>query len=106
MARMLFSRIWFGSPSGATDEQLARILIRGSATIAPWLADNGVRLQDPSSGAMPYSRRTAFFLGGGKAMVNALYATAIKLGVDIDYDSEVVALGFGGDGHCTRRYPP
>jgi tricarballylate dehydrogenase len=87
--------------SGATDEKLARLLIRGSATIAPWLADNGVRLQDPSSGAMPYSRRTAFFLGGGKAMVNALYATAIKLGVDIGYDSEVVALGIGGDGHCS-----
>lgn len=86
---------------GATDEKLARLLIRGSATIAPWLADNGVRLQDPSSGAMPYSRRTAFFLGGGKAMVNALYATAIKLGVSIGYDSEVAALDFGSHGHCT-----
>ena len=85
---------------GALDERLARILIRGSASLAPWLVENGVRLQDPSSGAMPYSRRTAFFLGGGKAMVNALYATAIKLGVDVQYDSEVVALGVG-DGNCT-----
>jgi tricarballylate dehydrogenase len=86
---------------GATDEALARILIRGSAEIAPWLVDNGVRLQDPSSGAMPYSRRTAFFLGGGKAMINALYSTAIKLGVSVSYDSEVVALTFGDDGNCT-----
>ena len=62
---------------------MARILIRGSAAIAPWLGDNGVRLQDPASGAMPYSRRTAFFLGGGKAMINALYTTATKLGVGI-----------------------
>jgi tricarballylate dehydrogenase len=85
---------------GALDERLARILIRSSSTIVPWLLDNGVRLQDPSSGAMPYSRRTAFFLGGGKAMVNALYATAIKLGVEIGYDSEVVALGFDG-ADCT-----
>jgi len=85
---------------GASDERLARILIRGSATIATWLGDNGVRLQDPTSGAMPYSRRTAFFLGGGKAMINALYATALKLGVRIDYDSEVVALAFGGDRDC------
>jgi len=85
---------------GALDQRLARILIRGSAALAPWLGGNGVRLQDPSSGAMPYSRRTAFFLGGGKAMVNALYATAQKLGVGIQYDSEVVALGFG-DGNCT-----
>lgn len=85
---------------GALDEPLARILIRGSADIVSWLGDNGVRLQDPSSGTMPYSRRTAFFLGGGKAMVNALYATAIKLGVGIGYDGEIVALGFG-NGQCT-----
>jgi len=86
--------------SGATDEKLARTMIRGSATIAEWFGENGVRLQDPSKGAMAYSRRTAFFLGGGKAMINALYATALKLGVDIRYDSEVVALAFGGNGNC------
>lgn len=85
---------------GATDERLARVLIRGSSTIAQWLHDNGVRLQDPASGAMPYSRRTAFFLGGGKAMINALYATAEKLGVTIFYDSEVVALRFEDDFGC------
>jgi tricarballylate dehydrogenase len=86
--------------SGATDEQLARALIRGSATIANWLGENGVRLQDPAKGAMPFSRRTAFFLGGGKAMINALYATALNLGVDIDYDSEVVALAFADKQRC------
>jgi tricarballylate dehydrogenase len=85
---------------GATHEPLARTLIRGSATIASWLGGNGVRLQDPASGTMPYSRRTAFFLGGGKAMVNALYTTAAKLGVVIGYDSEVVALRFDDDGSC------
>src|ERR1700722_20292390 len=85
---------------GATDERLARVLIRGSATIAQWLGDNGVRLQDPASGVMPYSRRTAFFLGGGKAMINALYATAAKLGVAVGCDSEVVELAFGDDRGC------
>jgi tricarballylate dehydrogenase len=85
---------------GASDEPLARVLIRGSATIAAWLDDNGVRLQNPASGAMPYSKRTAFFLGGGKAMINALYTTAAKLGVAIGYDSEVVALGFDDDRGC------
>ncbi len=81
---------------GACDEGLARLLIRGSATIAPWLEAGGVHLQDPASGTMPYSRRTAFLLGGGKAMINALYRTAAKIGVAISYDSEVVALRFGG----------
>jgi tricarballylate dehydrogenase len=85
---------------GATDEPLARLLIRGSATIAAWLDRNGVRLQNPANGAMPYSKRTAFFLGGGKAMINALYATAAKLGVTINYDSEVVALSFDDDRGC------
>jgi len=85
---------------GATDERLARMLIRGSATIAQWLGDNGVRLQDPTSGLMSYSRRTAFFLGGGKAMINALYATAAKLGVAIGYDSELTKLAFGDDRNC------
>ena len=80
--------------NGAPHEPLAGLLIRGSATIAPWLQSNGVQLQDPASGVMPYSRRTAFFLGGGKAMINALYATATTLGVTIGYDSEVVALRF------------
>jgi tricarballylate dehydrogenase len=86
---------------GASDERLARILIRGSATIATWLGDNGVRLQDPATGAMPYSRRTAFFLGGGKAMINALYATALKLGVSVGYDREVMALTFDTERNCT-----
>src|SRR5258708_19316071 len=45
---------------GATDEQLARMLIRGSATIAAWLDDNGVRLQDPANRRSAYSPRTAF----------------------------------------------
>ena len=85
---------------GATDERLARLLIRGSATIATWLDDNGVRLQNSANGPLPYSRRTAFFLGGGKAMINALYATATKLGVAIRYDSEVVGLAFEDDRAC------
>jgi tricarballylate dehydrogenase len=87
---------------GATDQQLARLLVRGSATIAEWLISNGVRLQDPASGPMPYSKRTAFVLGGGKAMINSLYQTAAKLGVTIGYDSELVALD-RTDGQCTAQ---
>jgi tricarballylate dehydrogenase len=88
---------------GATDERLARLLIQGSATTAEWLIGNGVRLQDPASGPMPYSRRTAFVLGGGKAMVNSLYQTAAKLGIAISYDSEMIALDFGNDGECRAQ---
>lgn len=81
-----------GVTGTGTDPSLAQLLIDGSGTIAPWLIGNGVHLQPPGTGVMPYSRRTAFPLGGGKAMMNALYATAAKLGVVISYDSEARAL--------------
>ncbi|CAO3426945.1 FAD-dependent tricarballylate dehydrogenase TcuA [Azospirillum endophyticum] len=77
---------------GAADDGLARLFIDGSAGIIDWLADNGVRFQSGADGLLPYSRKTVFFLGGGKALVNALYATAEGLGVAIRYDSEVRAL--------------
>ena len=76
---------------------LARSLIDDSQTISSWLADCGVRLQDPQTGVLPYSRRTVFLLGGGKAMVNALYQTAARIGVDIVYGSEVIALDLAAD---------
>jgi tricarballylate dehydrogenase len=85
---------------GATNEGLAHLLIKGSADIAEWLMSNGVRLQNPASGPMPYSRRTAFALGGGKAMINSLYHAAAKLGIAINYDSEMTALDFGNDEGC------
>src|SRR6185312_1842870 len=37
-------------------------------------------------------RTNSFFLGGGRAMLNALYLTAERLGVEIRYDAEVVDL--------------
>ena len=49
----------------------------------------GVRFQPSLSGTLSLSRTNAFFLGGGKALINAYYATAERLGVDILYDSEV-----------------
>ena len=35
------------------------------------------------------SRTNAFFLGGGKALVNAYYETAEKMGVRVEYETEV-----------------
>ncbi|MET0681284.1 MAG: FAD-dependent tricarballylate dehydrogenase TcuA [Burkholderiales bacterium] len=73
---------------GETDEQLARHTIRTSATCAPWMVENGVRFQPSLGGTLHLSRTNAFFLGGGKALVNAYYRTAEKLGVEIAYDTE------------------
>ncbi len=77
---------------GKTDEALAHLTIRESAHTMPWMETHGVRFQPSLSGPLSLSRTNAFFLGGGKALVNAFYRTAERLGVDILYDTEVVAL--------------
>jgi tricarballylate dehydrogenase len=74
------------------DEALAHSLIGDTTRLASWLMDCGVRLQNPQVGVVPFSRRTAFLLGGGKAMLNALYETAAKIGVVVAYSSEAVAF--------------
>jgi len=74
---------------GRTDEHLARHCIRASQHAPGFLADCGVVFQPSLSGTLSLSRTNAFFLGGGKALVNALYRTAERLGVEVIYDTEV-----------------
>jgi tricarballylate dehydrogenase len=77
---------------GNTDEGLARMTIKASSGLFGWMKDAGVRFQPSLTGTLNLGRTNAFFLGGGKALVNAYYLTAAKLGVEILYDSEVVSL--------------
>ena len=77
---------------GLTDEALARLVIRASATCRPWMRRHGVRFQPSLSGALHTARTNAFFMGGGKALVNAYYRSAEALGVDIRYDTPVDRL--------------
>ncbi len=74
------------------DPALLRLLIERSADLPDWLASAGVQLQPVAGGGLPRSRKTAFLLGGGKTMLNALYATAARLGVDICYSASVESL--------------
>jgi len=53
---------------------------------------HGVRFQPPLSGALHVARTNAFFMGGGKALVNAYYRSAEKLGVRIRYEAPVDRL--------------
>jgi tricarballylate dehydrogenase len=75
--------------AGRTDEKLARMTIRASQHAPDFLASCGVTFQPSLSGTLSLSRTNAFFLGGGKALLNALYRTAERLGVVILYDTEV-----------------
>ncbi|MGH7886304.1 MAG: FAD-dependent tricarballylate dehydrogenase TcuA [Candidatus Binatia bacterium] len=81
-----------GVTGGATNERLARLTIRESETLGDWMAANGVRWQKPLRGTLHLTRSNLFMLGGGKAMMNAYYDTAAKLGVEIQYDTEVQEL--------------
>ncbi|MCB1998753.1 MAG: FAD-dependent tricarballylate dehydrogenase TcuA [Burkholderiaceae bacterium] len=77
---------------GRTDEALARMVIRHSSTCRPWMRRHGVHFQPSLSGALHTARTNAFFMGGGKALVNAYYRSAERLGVDIRYASPVDRL--------------
>ena len=77
---------------GQTHEQLARMTIRETATSRAWMQAHGVRFQSPLGGTLQLARTNAFFLGGGKALVNAYYRAAETLGIDVRYDTEVIGL--------------
>ena len=77
---------------GNTNEHLARLVIRASSTCRDWMRQHGVRFQPSLSGTLSLSRTNAFFMGGGKALVNAYYRSAEKLGVQIRYESPVDKL--------------
>jgi tricarballylate dehydrogenase len=88
---------------GETNEPLARLVIRASSTCRDWMRKHGVRFQPSLSGTLSLSRTNAFFMGGGKALVNAYFRSAEKLGVRIRYDSPVDRLEIR-DGHFVAAY--
>jgi tricarballylate dehydrogenase len=77
---------------GQTNEQLARLAIRQSSHCRDWMHKHGVHFQPALSGTLHLSRTNAFFMGGGKALMNAYYRSAEKLGVQIRYESPVERL--------------
>jgi tricarballylate dehydrogenase len=99
---------------GETTEALARLTIRASADLDVWTQRHGVRWQRPLKGTLHLARTNLFMLGGGKAMLNAYYDTARRLGVRVAYGAAAQALkirdgGFeaamveyGGGTHAVR----
>jgi tricarballylate dehydrogenase len=77
---------------GQTDEKLARLTIRKSNNVGLWMAKQGCMFQPAMRGTLHLARTNGFFLGGGKALINAYYATAYKLGINILYEAEVLDL--------------
>ena len=84
---------------GATNRDLAAIAIRESAGLAGWLKERGARFQPALSGTLNLDRTNAFFLGGGRTLLNSLCRHAEKLGVGFRYETPVAALEIA-DGAC------
>ena len=83
---------------GRTSEPLARLVIRQSQHVRGWMRQHGGHFQPSLSGTLHLSRTNAFFMGGGKALVNAYYRSAEALGVQVQYDSPVQGIQLDGDG--------
>ncbi len=77
---------------GLTDERLARLVIRSTSNCRGWMKKHGVRFQPSLSGTLNLSRTNAFFMGGGKALVNAYFRSAEKLGIEVRYDALVSSI--------------
>ena len=75
---------------GNTDELLAKQVIRNAPESYRWMTRQGVIFQPSLSGTLSLSRTNAFFLGGGKALVNAYYQRCEDLGVEIIYNATVL----------------
>ena len=98
---------------GKTNEDLARLTIRSSEGVGHWMAAQGISWQGSLRGTLSLSRTNAFFLGGGKALLNIYYQTAEKIGIEAVYDAEVTGLElrpdayhsvFVGEGEQRREY--
>ncbi|MHA3060856.1 FAD-dependent tricarballylate dehydrogenase TcuA [Acinetobacter sp. ANC 4636] len=81
---------------GKTNEELARLVIRSTETCREWMKKHGVNFQPPLSGALHVARTNAFFMGGGKALVNAYFRSAENLGVEVRYNTKIKELELDG----------
>ena len=85
---------------GVTNRELATLTLEKSVELTSWLSERGVRFQPALSGTLNLGRTNAFFLGGGRALLNTLCRHAEGLGVSFRYEAPVKAL-IVEDGVCT-----
>lgn len=91
-----FARDLIEVSEGKGDAALIRTLALRATNLGDWLAEQGVVFQTKH---VPFSRRTAFFLGGGKAVANALYARIEELGIEVSYDASFDGHDLGDPGY-------
>ncbi len=81
-----------GVSDGPVNSELARFTIRESRSLPQWMTEHGIRWQQPLAGTLHLGRTNRWFLGGGKALVNAYYETARRMGIVVRYSACVEDL--------------
>lgn len=74
---------------GPANPDLARFVIRQSSKLYEWMSEHGASWQPPLAGTLHLGRTNRWFLGGGKALLNAYYRTAQRMGIEVRYDALV-----------------
>lgn len=82
---------------GQTNEEYARFVISRTPETVVWAKAHGVRFQPSMRGTLHLGRTNAFFLGGGKSLVNAYYQACAKLGVSVFYEHEAKEFELSGN---------
>ncbi|ALV24082.1 putative tricarballylate dehydrogenase TcuA [Campylobacter iguaniorum] len=77
---------------GQTNEEFARYVIKNTPEVVKWAKSHGVRFQGSFGGTLQLGRTNAFFLGGGKSLVNSYYKEAKKMGIKVLYEHEALSL--------------
>jgi tricarballylate dehydrogenase len=91
---------------GRLNGALARFAIRESKTLPAWMVVQGARWQPALRGTLSLARTNRFFLGGGKALLNAYYETCRRRGVAVRYEApveDVLVAGRRAEGVVVRR---
>jgi tricarballylate dehydrogenase len=78
------------------DLGLARETIAASRDLPHWMETKGVRWQAAHAGSLQLGRTNRFFLGGGKALLNAYYRAAAREGIEVRYGARVTELDLDG----------
>ena len=81
-----------GVTGGPENLDLAKFAIRQSHKIPDWMTHHGVNWQQPLAGTLSLGRTNRWFLGGGKALLNAYYKAARLRDIKIRYDAQVTDM--------------
>src|SRR5205823_1737666 len=89
-----------GVGTGPSNEKLADLTVRESASAPRWMSEHGARWQRPLHGTLHLGRTNRFFLGGGKALVNSYYRALASRGIPVWYEATVAEFALRGN-RCT-----